>query len=168
MLKRMAPLMILLLPLSDSQAHHSQGAYYDTSRTIEIEGTLLEARWQNPHMSFTIQSVNSDGQEVIWNVVATSLSLIRMIGTEPGFIKEGDHVKIAGSPGRRSLTSMYALNILAPDGREILLSGGVKPRWTTPVAISKAELANATAETVDADDERRHIPNLEYDHGPNQ
>lgn len=153
MLNRLIPVSVLLLPLSGVQAHHSQGSYYDTSITIEIEGVLLEARCQNPHMRFVVQSVNADGQEVTWDVEATSLSLIRMLGTERGFIEEGDRVKMAGSPARRSPTGMYALNILAPDGLEILLSGGAQPRWTTPDVNSKADLANATAQAVDADDD---------------
>jgi hypothetical protein len=44
---------------SRAYAHHS-GSEYDRGNIIEVEGTLLEVAWQNPHVHFTARSKDDD------------------------------------------------------------------------------------------------------------
>jgi hypothetical protein len=46
-------------------------------------------------------------------------------------LKVGDTVKVAGAPSRRAPNRMWAMNILAANGREIVLGPGAQTRWTT-------------------------------------
>jgi Family of unknown function (DUF6152) len=111
-------------------AHHS-GSEYDRSKTIEVEGKLLEVAWQNPHVHFSVQSRDSVGKTITWDIEANSLSILRRTDATPENLKVGDTIKIAGSPSARAANRMWASNILAANGREIVLGPGIQPRWKT-------------------------------------
>jgi hypothetical protein len=113
----------------DVGAHHSGSEYAPT--TVEIEGTLLEVAWQNPHVHFFVRAKDANGNAVTWDIEANSLSILRRTDATPENLKVGDTVKVAGAPSRRAPNRMWAMNILAANGREILLGPGTKSRWTT-------------------------------------
>jgi hypothetical protein len=113
-----------------AQAHHSYSEY-DQARIVEIEGTLVSVALYNPHVHFGVKTVGSDGRAVTWRLEATSLNWIERIKVPSEIWTIGGHVKFAGWPSRRSGDRMYALNMLAADGREILLFRDAKPRWSS-------------------------------------
>jgi hypothetical protein len=115
---------------SAAQAHHSYSEY-DQARIVEIEGTLANVALYNPHAHFDVKTAGPDGREVTWRLEATSLNWIRRIKVPSELWTVGGHVKFAGWPSRRSATRMSALNMLAADGREILLFRDAKPRWAS-------------------------------------
>ena len=117
----------------DVGAHHSGSEYAQT--TVEIEGTLLEVAWQNPHVHFFVRAKDANGNAVTWDIEANSLSILRRTDATPENLKVGDTVKVAGAPSRRAPNRMWAMNILAANGREIVLGPGMKPRWTTNAAL---------------------------------
>jgi len=117
-------------------AHHS-GSEYDRT-TVEIEGQLLEVAWQNPHVHFFVRTADRSGTKVTWDIEANSLSILRRTDATPENLKVGDTVKVAGSPSRRAPNRMWAMNILAANGREIVLGPGVAPRWKTTALGSKS------------------------------
>jgi hypothetical protein len=117
----------------DVRAHHS-GSEYARS-TIEIEGTLQEVAWQNPHVHFFVRAKDANGGVVTWDIEANSLSILRRTDATPDNLKIGDTVKVAGAPSRQVPNRMWASNILAANGREIVLGPGIMPRWTKNDAI---------------------------------
>ena len=118
------------------RAHHS-GSEYDR-RTIEIEGRLVEVAWQNPHVHFLVRTTDPSGKPVTWDIEANSLSIMRRTDATPETLKVGDMIKVAGAPSRQNPTRMWAMNILAANGREIVLGPGIQPRWKTTAAGSKS------------------------------
>jgi hypothetical protein len=139
-MKRTAAVVVLIAwslvsPL-DVLAHHSGSEYAQT--TLEIEGTLLEVAWQNPHVHFFVRAKGTDGKAVTWDIEANSLSILRRTDATPENLKVGDTVKVAGAPSRRTPNRMWAMNILAANGREIVLGPGMKPRWTSDAAGAKS------------------------------
>jgi len=120
----------------DLRAHHS-GSEYDQT-TVEISGTLLEVAWQNPHVHFYVRAKDADGKQTTWDIEANSLSILRRTDATPENLKVGDTVKVAGSPSRRAPNRMWASNILAANGREIVLGPGLKPRWAATASGSKS------------------------------
>jgi hypothetical protein len=115
------------------RAHHS-GSEYDRT-TIEIEGKLLDVAWQTPHVHFTVRTVDPSGKAITWDIEANSLSILRRTDATPDNLKVGDTVKVAGAPSRRAPNRMWAMNILAANGREIVLGPGTPARWTKTEAI---------------------------------
>ena len=118
------------------RAHHSGSEYAQT--TVEIEGTLLEVAWQNPHVHFFVRAKDATGNLVTWDIEANSLSILRRTDATPENLKVGDTVKVAGAPSRRTANRMWAMNILAANGREIVLGPGAPPRWTKNALGSKS------------------------------
>ena len=114
-------------------AHHSGSEYAQT--TVEIEGTLQEVAWQNPHVHFFVRAKDANGNLVTWDIESNSLSILRRTDATPDNLKVGDTVKVAGAPSRRAPNRMWASNILAANGREIVLGPGITPRWTKTDAI---------------------------------
>jgi hypothetical protein len=120
----------------DVRAHHSGSEY--APNTVEIEGTLLEVAWQNPHVHFFVRAKDEKGNLVTWDIEANSLSILRRTDATPENLKVGDSVKVAGAPSRQAPNRMWAMNILAANGREIVLGPGMKPRWTANALGAKS------------------------------
>ena len=125
-----------LVRLPDVLAHHSGSEYAQT--TIEIEGTLQEVAWQNPHVHFFVRATDADGKVVTWDLEANSLSILRRPDATPENLTGGDQVQVAGAPSRQAPNRMWAMNILAANGREIVLGPGAKPRWASNALGSKS------------------------------
>ena len=120
----------------DLRAHHSGSEYAQS--TVEIEGTLLEVAWQNPHVHFFVRAKAADGKQTTWDIESNSLSILRRTDATPENLKVGDTVKVAGAPSRQTANRMWASNILAANGREIVLGPGIKPRWAATAVGSKS------------------------------
>src|SRR5688572_19104847 len=137
-MKRLLPLAVLMvwsvLASTPLGAHHS-GSEYDRT-TIEIQGQLLEVAWENPHVHFTVRAADPSGKLLTWDVEANSLSILRRTDATPENLKVGDTIKVAGARSRRAPNRMWAMNILAANGREIVLGPGIPPRWATTAAGS--------------------------------
>ena len=117
-------------------AHHS-GSEYDRN-TVEIEGTLVELVWQNPHVHFGVRTTDASGKTVVWDIEANSLSILRRTDANPSNLKLGDRIKVAGAPSRQTPNKMWASNILPANGREVVLGPGIKPRWQTTADGAKS------------------------------
>ena len=124
-----AALALLVLP-AISGAHHSFAGFYDPNRILEIEGVIAELSWFNPHGRMRIEVTDESGETSIWDVETGSFSVLRTRGVDPELVQVGDRVRLAGDAALRNETGIYGRQMLLADGREILLSIGVTPRWT--------------------------------------
>ena len=106
--------------------HHSAGVYFDVDAVIELSGEITEVVWRNPHVYFIVQA--TDGES--WNVESNSVSILRRMGLTEGLVNAGDRVQIAGWPGRQRENRVFALNMLLPDGVELILWPGMAARWS--------------------------------------
>ena len=128
---RLIGLVILALNwTADAGAHHSFSRF-DSSKVVEIEGELVSFSWRNPHVRFNIREVNESGDDIVWNLETNSLSILRRTNASPEGLKVGDKIKVAGWPTVRPSAEIFVLNLLMPDGKELLLEGNGKPRWST-------------------------------------
>jgi hypothetical protein len=111
-------------------AHHSYSEYDDT-KSVEVEGKLVEAAWQNPHARILVESVDAAGMRVTWDIESAGLNNFRRMNVPLEIFAVGDTVKIAGWPSKRAETRMYGTNLLADDGRELVMWRYSKPLWST-------------------------------------
>ena len=129
MYKRFSWLGLICLPVV-AFGHHSVSGTFDSESVVEIEGDVAGVTWRNPHIRFTLRAPDASGQPALWQIETTSLSNLRRWEIAPEFMRVGDHVKIAGNPSKRGGNELYALNVLLPDGDEVLLGANLKPRWS--------------------------------------
>jgi hypothetical protein len=117
-----------LFPMVGS-AHHTY-AEYDQQKTVEIEGTLLKAAWQNPHLSLKVQVSGKGGQVVTWNIEGASVNGLQRAGAKLDDFKVGEKVKAAGWPSKRAPDRMFLTNLLSARGQELVTWRYSQPRWT--------------------------------------
>jgi uncharacterized protein DUF6152 len=104
-------------------AHHSY-VEFDTQNTIEIEGTLVAAAWQNPHSRLTV--TGADGAR--WDIESSSVNGLRRAGAPLELFEVGSKVKVAGWPSTRAASRLFGTNILSAGGQELILFRA-PPRW---------------------------------------
>lgn len=126
--------LLLLVITPVSFAHHSF-TRFDQEKIVEIEGELVSFRWRNPHILFQVRGIDESGEVVIWKVEGHSLSILRRTNASPEGLEAGDRIKLAGWPTVRPSHEIFVHNMLLPDGTELLLQGGVSPRWNTGVTL---------------------------------
>lgn len=117
---RSAALFAVGLLSCGAWAHHSTVAIFDSSRTIEVSGTVESVSWRNPHGLIVL--AGEDGVE--WHAETTALSVLRNREVTGDAISVGDRVTIAGAPHRRGISEIQASNILLPSGYEFDFGSG--------------------------------------------
>ena len=80
-------------------AHHSY-VEFDDKTTVEIEGTLVAAAWQNPHTHLTVKAI--DGSNRSWDIETAPVNFLRRVDAPLELYEVGSRVKVAGWPSRRS------------------------------------------------------------------
>ena len=55
-------------------AHHSNPLYFDMSKAITLEGTVLRVEWINPHVLLFLQSKSERGDLETWILQGASLN----------------------------------------------------------------------------------------------
>jgi len=137
-----------LLPII-ATAHHSFAARFDLEAINELEGEVMSVRWRNPHVLFTLRATDEQGQEMLYEMESSSLSMMRRMDVSADVLSVGDRVKVAGYPARRTANAMFVLNALLPSGQEIVFEPEGKPRWGESVgttAVWQATQDDALAE----------------------
>jgi hypothetical protein len=114
--------LIALAAGGTALAHHSNSAF-DTTSTIELEGTITRYEWANPHVFIWLETSDAQGNAVIWQVEGGPPALLRRAGVTQDLIAVGQHVKIFGHLGRASDRHMALMNSLQADTDEKLAFG---------------------------------------------
>ena len=81
-------------------AHHSFQATYDMDTEIEIQGTLMQINFRNPHSSAMVVAPDKDGNMQRWGVEWGGASLLIRQGLTRTSFRPGDEVIITGQPSR--------------------------------------------------------------------
>jgi hypothetical protein len=79
-------------------AHHSFSATYDTSKTVSIEGKVVQFLLRNPHSFLHVAVTGDDGEDQTWNVEWAAAG--QLAGASIDSLKAGDTVVISGNPAR--------------------------------------------------------------------
>jgi hypothetical protein len=109
-------------------AHHSFAGQFDPNSSMEIEGELIEIRWANPHAHLKVRTVEK-GNVVVWDLETAGASQMVRSGVLREYLAVGQKVRAAGWPPVTSAREMHATNLMTPDGRELILFRGAKPRF---------------------------------------
>ena len=150
---RLTALVCIAILPAVAAAHHSFAATFDIATISELDGEVMSVRWKNPHVLFTLKTLDAQGDEVLYKIESHSLSIMRRTGISSDALQVGDMVKIAGHPARRTANSMFVQHLLLPSGKEIVFDPFSEPRWAENVGTTEKWLAT----TDDARDESTGI-----------
>ena len=90
----------VLLAAMSAYAHHSQAAQYDTSKTVKIEGTLVQFQFRNPHTFIQVEAPDETGEKVRWSIEWGGVGQLNGQGVTRTTLKYGDPVIITANPSR--------------------------------------------------------------------
>ncbi len=122
-----------LLPTA-VQAHHSFGLYAD--ELVELQGVVVDVSWRNPHVRFTMEVEESDGSKTLWTLEAGASYVLNRRGISEDLFAPGKTLFVAGRSHTREAGLMLLSNVLLETGQEILMTGGVEPRWSRDIVGS--------------------------------
>lgn len=138
---RKLPAPIGLLALSAVVgAHHSTSAFYDRSRTAEVEGTVTNLFLRNPHIGITLLVETETGEQQEWQIEGGTYNDLRRRNFDESTIAVGTRIRVVGAASRRGENEIYLRQLFAPDG-EVLMRAGLGTRSGSIEPDPEAEAA---------------------------
>lgn len=129
MMRNAVVILGTLILCVQGRAHHSF-ADYDRGEVSELEGELVNVRWRNPHVVFTVRVVEPNGEATDWLLETGAFYLLERRGLEEAMFPVNERVRAAGSASVTRAGRMQVSNMLLPSGEEVVFGGGGSPRWT--------------------------------------
>ena len=81
-------------------AHHSFTATYEDTKTVKIEGKIVQFQFRNPHSFLHVMAPDEKGVMQRWGVEWSGTGQLAGQGVARDTLKVGDVVIITGPPGR--------------------------------------------------------------------
>lgn len=91
---------LLLAVAGRAVAHHSFAATYQADDRIEIQGTVRELVWRNPHSFLRIDVTDEEGNTRTWSLEWTSANRLAGTNLTQTTLRPLDVVIATGSPAR--------------------------------------------------------------------
>lgn len=117
-----------------SQAHHSFGLYDDAP--IELKGTIVDVSWRNPHVRISFSVTTETETEEVWTLEGGASYVLKRRGIDPENFQTGTALLVAGRAHTREENLLLLQNVLLENNKEILMTGGVEPRWSRDIVGS--------------------------------
>ena len=103
--------------ITPAVAHHSF-AMFDATRTVTLDGTVKEFRWNNPHVFIQLLVDSPQGQQE-WSIEMSSPLHLMRNGWKPGSLKAGERAVIVIHPMRDGSTGGNYVSAQTPDGKMV-------------------------------------------------
>ena len=91
---------ILMTGGMTARAHHSFASTYDETKSVKVEGKLVQFLFRNPHSFVHIMAPDDKGQMQRWAVEWGGTGQLAGQGVTRETLRPGDVVTITGNPGR--------------------------------------------------------------------
>lgn len=144
-------LLIACLPFTAS-SHHSVRAFYDDQTVREIEGTVTNLRWFNPHIRFQLERLDENGEAEVWDVESGAINFLERDGVSRDDLAVGEEVTVVGYTSRHGHQTMVASYVTLENGEDIVLWPGLFGGGTDAGLAGRSSAASSTApESVNTD-----------------
>jgi hypothetical protein len=107
---------LLIATAGPVAAHHSP-VMFDMTKSVTIEGTVVEFSWTNPHSSIQLDVPNASGAMERWGVEMGSPNSMVKAGWKSTILKAGDHVSVTVRPMKSRERGGMFMSIKLADGR---------------------------------------------------
>ena len=112
-------LVVLLAGAGTAAMAHHSAAQFDFQNTVLVSGTVVEARFANPHMRLILEVTDDErGTRDIEFEGHSRNNMVRQ-GLLPGMFEVGDDITIRIAPMRDGTDGVYVTGVRTPDGEEI-------------------------------------------------
>jgi hypothetical protein len=117
-------------------AHHNSAPLFDFSKSITVEGTVVEFQFINPHARIRFVAGPPASTEE-WLAEGANAVALRHNGWTGEEFKPGDRITVTGAPARDGSRRMEWREVIAADGRA--LGGGNNFRTETDELFERLE-----------------------------
>ena len=100
-------------------AHHSF-AMFDSEKTVDIQGTVTEFEWTNPHCWIRLDVADSGGKVVQWAVEMGPPIVNTGRGWRADTLKPGDKIALQIHPMRDGSRGGQLMAATLPDGKRLV------------------------------------------------
>ena len=105
-------------------AHHGRGETYISDTTKEIQGTVKEVLWRNPHVAILIDVADDNGETTTWTIEHSNVSTLARLGYGRQTLKPGMDVTAVIFPGSMDRPIGLCSRIILEDGTQVFMRGG--------------------------------------------
>ena len=102
-------------------AHHGIYVTYDTEQQVTLTGTVTEWKFANPHVQFSIDVTDDEGNVVNWAVEGSSVYYWSRAGWNRGSLRPGNEVAVTMFTARDGRPLGVVSRIVLPNGRELVM-----------------------------------------------
>ncbi len=96
-------------------AHHSNSAY-QVDKVIELNGTVKEWRWMNPHTWLYLTVKGADGKEQEWAIEGRPPGMLSRAGWSKTILQPGEIVTVHASPSKNGSPVGIIARVTKADG----------------------------------------------------
>ena len=120
MTKTLALLIAVLLAGSAAlAAHHSFAAEYDSTRPVDVTGTLTRVEWTNPHIWFYLDVRDDKGTVTNWGFSAAPPGVLMRRGIQKEVLKVGSVIHVQGFRAKDGSNNASGGTVTFADGRRV-------------------------------------------------
>jgi hypothetical protein len=101
------------------RAHHSEAAEYDSTKPVEVTGTLSKVEWENPHVWFYVD-VTEGGKVTTWGFSTQPPGALMRRGITKDALKIGAVVNVEGIRARDGSNNGSMRRMTFADGTQVL------------------------------------------------
>jgi hypothetical protein len=108
---------VLMIGAAGPVAAHHSPVMFDMTKSVTIEGTVVEFSWTNPHSSIQLDVPGAGGAIERWGVEMGSPNSMVRAGWKSTLLKAGDRVSVTVRPLKSGERGGMFVSIKLADGR---------------------------------------------------
>ncbi len=105
----------IMAPLAVPAAAHHSYSMFDMQRTVVLDATVMQFKWQNPHAFIRVQ-VAAGGEREEWSIEMTSPNNLVQEGWTRTTLRQGDRVQLYVHPLRSGARGGSYVGVRKADG----------------------------------------------------
>ena len=113
--------LLLSLAAAPALAHHAFGAEFDANRPIQLEGTVTEMEWINPHAWIHMDVTRPDGSVEKWMIEGGPPNSLVRRGFTKNSLLPGTEILVDGYQAIDGSNRANGRNLTLPDGTHLFL-----------------------------------------------
>jgi hypothetical protein len=116
-------IVFFMLNGAEVTAHHSFAPHFDSSKKVNISGTVKEYEAKNPHSYLHVNAVDENGRTREYVCESHGVTQLSRIGITPQLFKAGTKLRLTGSLSRHDPYMCFFESIELADGRTLSVNG---------------------------------------------
>jgi len=116
--------LVMCLPAISIQAHHSLVGEFDTAVQFELQGTITDLEWFNPHIWFYMDVTNDAGEVENWQCEMGSPNQLIRLGWAKEDLPVGTVIIARANPARDGTKTCSTRRITLEDGTPVFSRTG--------------------------------------------